>query len=144
MNLKRIISYAPALACCLLLIQACKKDERESSVASEPVDFYLYLNEPANVDLNAIGGWKYLNAGTKGIIIYRVSTDDFTALERNCPYDPDKNCSLIEVTSVPIAVDSCCGSKFSIVDGALINGPASQPMYRYQVVKNGDVLHVYH
>ena len=90
--MNRIIPFTLALAGCIILIQSCKKDERESSVASEPVDFYLYLNEPANVDLNAINGWKYLNAGTKGIIICRVSTDDFTALERNCPTDPKKEC----------------------------------------------------
>lgn len=142
--MNRIIPFTLALAGSLLLIQSCKKDERESSVASEPVDFYLYLNEPANVDLNAIGGWKYLNAGTKGIIVYRQSVEDFVALERNCPYDPNKECSIIEVYSGTSAIDSCCGSQFSIYDGALIKGPSSQPMYRYQVVKNGDVLHVYH
>jgi len=122
---------------------SCKKDEKSSSISQVPVDFYLYLNEPSNVALNAIGGWMYVNAGTKGVLIYRQSTTGFTALERNCPYDPNEDCSLIEVYSGISAIDSCCKSQFSIYDGSIINGPAAQSLYRYNSVLNGNVLHVY-
>ncbi len=140
MQLKYFIIILMFLA---LVSVSCKKDKQDSNVAKVPVDFYLYLNEPSNVNLNAIGGWLYVNAGTKGVIVYRSGDETFTALEQNCPYDPDKECSLVEVYSGISAVDSCCSSQFSIYDGSVINGPATQPMYRYQSVLNGTVLHIY-
>lgn len=59
---------------------SCKKDET-NDIAQNYVDFTLYINEPSNIALNAVGGWAYVNAGTKGIIIYRRSQTEFTALE---------------------------------------------------------------
>src|SRR5688572_15771715 len=79
------------------LLPSCNKDDDNNDVASNYVDFYLYINEPSNINLNAVGGWMYVPQGTKGIIVYRRSIDEFTALERNCSFDPNTSCSLVEV-----------------------------------------------
>jgi nitrite reductase/ring-hydroxylating ferredoxin subunit len=128
--------------CFILTFNSCKKD-KNNDVAQNYVDFYLYINEPSNISLNAVGGWAYVNYGTKGIIIYRRSTSEFTALERNCTYDPAAACSQVEVLSGISAIDSCCSSRFSIYDGSVINGPATQPLYQYNTTFDGNALHVF-
>jgi len=125
-----------------IIFQACKKDE-SSDVAQNYVDFTLYLNEPSNIALNAVGGWAYVNAGTKGIIIYRRSQVEFTALERNCTYDPNAACAIVDVLSGISSIDSCCSSRFSIYDGSVINGPATQPLYQYNTYYDGVALRVF-
>lgn len=126
----------------LLLGNACDKDET-NDIAQYYVDFTIYLNEPANVPLTVVGGWMYVNAGTKGIILYRRSTNEFTASERNCTYDPTASCAIVQVLSGISAIDSCCSSRFSIFDGSVINGPATRPLYQYKTLFNGNALRVY-
>jgi nitrite reductase/ring-hydroxylating ferredoxin subunit len=126
----------------MLAVTSCKKDD-SNDIAREPVDFYLYLSDPLNIALNAVGGWVYVNAGTKGIIVYRRSQVDFTALERNCSFDPAASCSLVEVTAGITAIDSCCTSRFSIYDGSVINGPANKPLYTYNTFFDGVTLRIY-
>ncbi len=121
---------------------SCKKDNT-NDIAQNYVDFNLYVNEPSNIALNAVGGWEYVNAGTKGIIIYRRSQTEFTALERNCTFDPNASCSIVQVLSGISAIDSCCNSRFSIYDGSVINGPATQPLYQYKTFFDGVILRVY-
>jgi nitrite reductase/ring-hydroxylating ferredoxin subunit len=131
-------------ASAILTFAGCKKDDT-NDIAQYPVDFVLYLNEPSNFSLNAVGGSMYLTGGTKGIIIYRRSQTEFNAIERNCTFDPQKECSQIKIESGITAKDSCCGSKFSIYDGSIINGPAAQPLYFYRSTYDGinNTLHVY-
>jgi nitrite reductase/ring-hydroxylating ferredoxin subunit len=140
--MKHLTTCITLLFCLALFITSCSKDE-QNDVAKYPVDFILYLNQPSNVALNAVGGWLYVAAGTKGIIIYRNSPDQFTALERNCTFDPNASCSIVEVISGISAIDSCCTSRFSIFDGSVINGPATQPLYRYRTQYDGVALRVY-
>jgi hypothetical protein len=121
---------------------SCKKDDTDD-IAQYYVDFTIFINEPAYINLNAIGGWMYINAGTKGIIIYRRTQTEFTALERNCTYDPNASCSIIEVLSGISAIDSCCTSRFSIFDGSIINGPATRPLYQYRTTFDGIALRVF-
>ncbi len=126
----------------LFFLASCKKDNT-NDIAQNYVDYYLYINEPSNIALNAVGGWKYIPAGTKGIIVYRRSQNEFTALERNCTFDPNATCSLVEVLSGISSIDSCCTSRFSIYDGSVINGPATQPLYQYQTYFDGVTLRIF-
>lgn len=126
----------------IIVIAACKKDNN-NDVAQNYVDYYLYINEPSNIALNAVGGWMYVPAGTKGIIVYRRSIDAFTALERNCTFDPNAPCSLVKVLSGISSIDSCCSSRFSIYDGSVINGPATQPLYQYNTTFDGSTLRIF-
>jgi len=125
-------------------VLSCKK-ESSNDIAQNPVNFTLSLNDPSNLSLNAVGGILYLNEGTKGIIIYRRAISEFNAIERNCPYDPNASCSLIQIQSGITSIDSCCGSKFSIYDGSVINGPAATPLYFYytQYDDLNKTLHIY-
>ncbi len=127
----------------LLFLMACKKDNNE--VRSSGVNEYLNLNEPSYLDLNVPGNYIYYPAGTRGIIVYRRSNTEFVAYERSCPYDPQNSTGLVTVeTTLTSAADSTCGSRFSIYDGSIINGPTTQSLSQYRTeLIQGNVLHIF-
>ncbi|MDQ3047471.1 MAG: hypothetical protein M3R27_08000 [Bacteroidota bacterium] len=120
----------------------CKKDE--NSIPNTAVDIYIYTNNPSFIDLNAVGGWVYITGGVRGILIYRKSTSEFMAYDRNCTYQPNDPCATVVVdNSNIIARDTCCNSQFSMVDGSVIQAPAGLPLKGYNTTFDGNVLHIY-
>lgn len=108
------------------------------------VNIYIYTTDPEFVNLNAVGGWVYITGGSRGIVVYRNSIEEFMAYDRHCTYEPSNSCARIEVEQSNItAVDSCCGSKFVLTDGSVINGPASLSLKRYPIKLEGNTLHIY-
>lgn len=130
---------------CIWNCLACKKDSNENAVPAVAVDIYLYTTDPLNVDLNVVGGWKHINGGVKGIIVYRLNNDEFMAYDRCCTYKPDLACEKVSVdpSNSVMAIDTCCKSTFVITDGSVVKGPATLPLKRYQCNFNGSVIHIY-
>ncbi len=125
-----------------LLLAGCKK--KNDDVPDTYVNVTIYTTEPSFANLNAVGGWIYVNAGYKGIIVYRKSPQDFVALERACTFDPESACDGVVVQSDNFsAKDTCCGSVFQIYDGAVIQNPASSPLTQYRTSYDGTTLHIY-
>ena len=121
--------------------QGCKKDSDE--IPNVYVNFYININSTQYSELNNVGGFAYITGGVRGILIYRRSVDEFLAFERNCPYQPSNSCAIVQVdNSRVIAVDSCCGSKFLLLDGSVINGPATRQLKQYYAGFDGVTLHV--
>ena len=126
----------------ILLTPRCKKDKDE--IPYVYVNFYVDINSTQYIGLNSVGGYIYVTGGVRGIIIYRKSVDEFVAFERDCPYQPTNSCALVEVDqSAVMAVDSCCGSKFLLLDGSIIEGPATIMLKQYQTSFDGNILHVF-
>ena len=130
----------------LLLLSAffsCRKDSN-NSIPIVAVDIYIYTSNPSFLNLNAVGGWVYITGGVRGILVYRKSTSEFMAYDRNCTYHPDDVCATVVVDNTNIvATDTCCHSKFSIYDGSVLNGPAGLPLKAYSTTFDGNVLHIY-
>jgi nitrite reductase/ring-hydroxylating ferredoxin subunit len=127
----------------LFTTSQCKKDKKDE-IPYVYVNFYININSTLYLNLNNIGGYEYITGGVRGIIIYRRSSDEFMAYERDCPYQPSNDCALIEVdNSAIMAVDSCCGSKFLLTDGSVSNGPATRSLKTYQTSFDGTTLHVF-
>ena len=128
----------------LTISPSCKKNKDQ--VPNVAVDEYINLNLPDYINLNAINNWVYYNyAGNKGIIIIRTSPTEFNAYERTCTYDPSISSAYVKgIPNDIFCVDSTCGSKFSLIDGSVVTGPASVPLlkYRTQLLSN-NVLHIY-
>lgn len=127
-----------------VIINACKKDnDRVPTVA---VDEYLNLNLPEYVNLNAINNWVYYNyAGNRGLIVVRTSPTDFAAFERTCTYDPSVSTAYVQgIPSDIFCIDSTCMSKFSIIDGSVVSGPATTPLLQYRTeLLNNNILHIF-
>lgn len=126
-----------------LLFSTCKK-ERQGVVPYVPVDFYLYTSNPQFSNLNAVGGWIYIDAGSRGIVIYHRSNDEFVAFDRHCTYQVEDPCGQASVDASFITLkDSCCGSEFLLYDGSVTKGPATLPLQAYYTEYDGNRLRVY-
>ena len=128
----------------ILIIQSCKKNESHPNIPNVYVNLYLDINSTQYIELNSVGGYVYLTGGYRGILVYRVSVEDFIAFERTCPYDPDKDCARIEMEPSGLTtVDSCCMSRYLILDGSVLRGPSTIPLKQYRTSFDGNILHIY-
>lgn len=128
-------------ACTVLF--ACKREE-PGGVPLTRVDISINVNNPSYADLAVPGGWLYLTGGSMGLLVYRNSTEQFTAMDRHCPYQVAQRCQVFVDDSQILAHDTlCCGSKFLIVDGSVTQGPSALPLKRYNTTFNGTVLRIF-
>ncbi len=139
----KILFYSFISISFLILIESCKKNN-DNGVPIAAVDIYIYANNPSFINLNAIGGWVYITGGVRGILVYRKSTSEFMAYDRNCTYQSSDACAtvIVDATNI-IATDTCCHSKFSMYDGSVLQAPAGLPLKAYSTTFDGNVLHIY-
>jgi len=123
---------------------ACKKKSNQvSTVPNQTVNITLYPNDPQYYKIQTVGGWIYFNGGVNGIIIYRKTMTDFVALERTSSYYPDNVGAIAKVQSDNFTCkDTVSGSKWQIIDGTVMTGPASYPLRVYQTVYDGNSLRI--
>jgi hypothetical protein len=141
MIIKKNIFLSVLLALMMLLPLSCGKDGRHP-VPDVMVNFTLNLESTQYIELNVVGGWAYFTGGYRGIIIYRQSIDEFRAFDRACPYHPYDDCALIRVFDPPLATDTCCGSRFLLIDGSVVTGPSEWPLKQYRTFFNPPFLQV--
>ncbi|MBX7180935.1 MAG: hypothetical protein K1X82_02395 [Bacteroidia bacterium] len=128
----------------LLFFPSCTKTPPNNGIPYVYVNYDLYLSNPDNVMLQALGNWKYLNnQGSRGLLVYHKDLGEFMVYDRHCTYNPDGDCGQVSVMSDNVTLyDSCCGSKFLMYDGSIVNGPAQYPLKAYMVYYNNDILHI--
>lgn len=127
----------------LLLSTSCRKDNN-TGVPPVQLDVSINVNLPEYADLQVVGGWVYLTGGSQGLVVYRKNQDEFTALDRHCPYQPENVCHVTVDESEVIARDTaCCHSAFLIIDGQPTDGPSSFPLKAYHTTFNGTYLRIY-
>jgi nitrite reductase/ring-hydroxylating ferredoxin subunit len=125
----------------LLYFCSCKKDSSQVPVIY--VDIYLYTTDPAFSPLNATNGYAYLNGGSKGILVFRKSLNEFMAYDRQCTYKVAEGNTVKVDASGLLATDAVCGSKFLLTDGSANQGPAVNSLRQYQTSYDGTVLHIF-
>lgn len=125
---------------------SCKKDEQEQTYSSIPnvtFDIRVNLNEPSSYAITNIGGWIYLDGGSRGLIVYRTASE-FIAYERHTPYQSDLACAFVAVDSTNVyAIDKCSQSRYLLLDGSVAEGKATIPLKRYRTSVFSDVLRIY-
>ena len=123
------------------LFSNCKKND--NAVPYVYVNFYVSISLPQFSSLTSVGGWVYVTGGYRGIVIYRNSIDEFCAYDRACPNKPSQANERIAVEANGItAIDSTCGSRFLLIDGSVVNGPAKISLTRYKTYFSGTSLQV--
>lgn len=107
------------------------------------VDFEINLNLPAYQNLIVPSGWIYISGGSRGIIIYRNSQDEFTAFERHSPYQAENNCAVyVEEDNITLK-DECSDSQWLIIDGSILSGPTNVSLLQYNVSWADPILRIY-
>jgi len=136
------------LLCFMFMLVACKKDDinQQLGIPYVNVDRYILLNDPNSISLNAVGGFLYVNAGSRGILVYHRAYEEYVAFDRHCTYNTSDACGKVTLDSSSNVIlnCACCASKFSIIDGSILNGPAINPLLQYQAQISGPgTLHIY-
>jgi hypothetical protein len=138
----------------LVFIFSCKKSNNQNVQSNCTVSKAVSLAVNVSI-LNGSGQFAPLtifpssiyvsNAGISGIIVYRMSANQFFAFERSCTKDGCDNAkSKVWVQAGNSAMnDSICGSTFSIQDGTVQNGPATVALFQYHTNWDGNILHIY-
>jgi hypothetical protein len=128
-----------------LLSSKCN-NQNQNPVPFVPVDVTIDIQLPSYSTLQGVGGWTYLNGGSRGIIVYRKGIDEFVAFDRHSPADISGTCPLPlypDSQNFLQLIDSCNNAVFSLYDGS----PVSNSIYglrQYATQFNGNnLLRVY-
>ncbi len=131
-----------------LLLLTCEKDKEERPYYY--VNFKIMINQPQYATLQAVGNAMVLkddvygeNLSPHGVIVYRLTTDEFKAYERTCPYKPSDNCAVSIDSTGTYAACPCCGSHYLLHDGYPSKGISEIPLTEYFTSYNGSELFVY-
>jgi hypothetical protein len=121
---------------------SCNK-ERYERVPNVFVNFTIDLNQAQYSPLQLTGGWVYVTGGYRGIIIYRKTFEEFVALDRTSTYKPESegNRVIVEENNL-IAADTVSGSRFLLLDGSIVEGPAPFGLKQYRTTFDGINIHI--
>jgi nitrite reductase/ring-hydroxylating ferredoxin subunit len=128
----------------ITVLSGCRKSEERVPLVF--VDFSLSLYLPEFSNLAAPGGWVEISGGSRGIIIYRRSQDEFVAFDRHCTYKVSEGCRIDVDTETGLTANCpCCNSVFSIFDGIPVSGTATVTLldYRTGYNANTNILRVF-
>lgn len=125
-----------------ILLLSCE-DNENNGVPLVATNIIIQINDPAYQNLSTVGGWEYITGGSRGIIVYRLSTTEFKAYDRHCTFQPSSTCALVSVHPNNIsATDNCCGSSFSLQNGSVTSPPAAAPLKEYITHFDGSILRI--
>ncbi|MEJ8801249.1 hypothetical protein [Pontibacter sp. H249] len=126
----------------LLFLFGCKDSYQGPAIPEVPVSEQINVSSLQYPELRRDGGYVYLNAGYKGILLVRQNASLYTAFERACPYDPTAACAQVEVDQSNLfLIDTCCGSQFNF-QGNVTSGPAVYGLKQYRTSLSGSVLYI--
>ncbi len=126
----------------LLTLFSCKKNN--SFIPQVQVQIVINTLDPQFQSLNGIGGWSYVEGGSRGIIVFRSESENFKAFDRHCSFEPENTCARVSVIESSLfAEDSCCNSRFQLIDGQAIGGPASVGLQEYRTSFDGNIIQIF-
>jgi Rieske Fe-S protein len=144
---KKVFIYF-AVVMAMGVITSCKSNDEH---------YVPYVNFKFEIDLGINNGlkvssysMKFPEPGFAGVIVFCEYYDSFSpiqsiyhAYDAVCTNEIDAECSLTVDDNGVIAECPCCGSKFSLLGGYPLNGPATRSLRRYQTYIAGEWLRVY-
>lgn len=113
------------------LLAACGGDDGSSDTATEPPAAGEALGPAADVPVG--GGTIYAD---QKIVVTQPTEGDFKAFTAVCTH---QSCLVSKVTAESIDC-TCHGSKFSVEDGSVLNGPATTGLTPVTVTVDGDQI----
>jgi len=155
MMIRRILPVLLTLTfVALIFFTACKKngDDPNTNIPYAHINVVINPNSTLYQELNIVGGWMYypyVNPPSRGLIIYRLTQEDFLAYERTPPVNSNACCDpetglctyLIVDDYFPFVYDTCSDYSYQIIDGSPIS-PASVPLKQYYTSYDGLNLYI--
>ena len=129
----------------ILLLSQATCDNRVQNIPYIPVNFDINLDLPAYNTLTFPSEHLLLEGGSKGLIVYAYTSDQFVVLDRHSTFDINLGCRVnVDSDGLMISDESDCSeSKWLIIDGSVSQGPALLPLHRYNTSWNPPILSVY-
>jgi hypothetical protein len=129
----------------ILLASSCDKNG-VNPVPNIPFDITIDITLPSYSNLTGVGGWAYVNGGSRGIIVYRRAIDEFVAFDRHSPADPEGTCFLPlfpDSDNFLQLKDTCNNATFSLYDGSPVSN-SQFGLRQYRTIFNGtELLRIY-
>lgn len=146
-------------------LQGCRDIHENPNYPNAIINITINLNQVDYYDLRVVSGYAYLTSDplstSRGIIVYRLSQEEFLAFDRLPPNEPNActdaqgNTTRLVVES-PYVVDHCNNAYYNILNGDIIineefgmipsfaydNKPI-YPLIQYHTSFNGYELHIY-
>lgn len=120
----------------------CSTKQTDFGIPLVYVERQINVNNPAFFNLSVVGGWEYVAGGSRGLLVYRSGPNQFNAYDRHSTYDIDNSCRVVVDSTNIAAEDPCSGSRWSIIDGSVLNGPAVLPLKPYATRFDGTFLYI--
>ena len=122
---------------------SCDNTEDPNNILPDiPVSVTLYLNNPSNNNLLAVGGWVEKSGGIKGIVVYHASIDNYLAYDLACPNLPPSDCTKMIIEDGLTMLCKCNNAKYALALGGAPQSGTIYPAKQYRVVKNGSELFI--
>lgn len=131
------------------LIASCKSDDngtnRDNPNLTDPI-----VNINLNLDLPQFNPLKFpgesviiTQQGIRGVVIYNVNNNLYTAFELSDPNHPPNSCSRMEIEGI-VATCPCDSdsNSYDIVTGQHQNDTEAFPMQQYRVERTGNSVTV--
>ncbi|WP_238395682.1 Rieske (2Fe-2S) protein [Pontibacter pudoricolor] len=146
MGAKRAKAFTTINKCLALLaiviLSACSSDNVGPGIPNVPVNEQISVNSLQYPMLRQDGGYAYIQAGYRGIIVIRQTASTYYAFERACPYDPAASCGVVTVDQSNLFLThSCCGSQFNF-QGNVTAGPAVYGLLQYKTSLANNILYI--
>ena len=145
---KTLRLLTPLLAA--LLLMGCRHPLENPNQLNAIVDFTIDLGTPSYYSLNYEGKYMYLTSdpqsNSRGIIVYRATSEEFRVYDRLPPNHPntcceDGICSRLVVDDI-FVVDSCNQIRYNILTGEVFEGDGIYPLYKYWFSFDGRTLRI--
>lgn len=133
------LNLSSLLGLCLVLGGCEPQIQYEIPYAYVEID--INLNDIEFDDLRLDGGYAYILGGVRGIIIYRVSEQEYRTFERNSPVNATAACSIIDVDASGLFLVDPCHNVYFDFDGQPISGN-SLPLLQYAAILDLNWLYI--
>jgi nitrite reductase/ring-hydroxylating ferredoxin subunit len=125
---KRIVLLIAIAFTCL----SCGKSG--NVIPNVAVNFQASLTDPRLSALNVPGGSVFISGyGVAGLILHREADGSYAAYDRCSTYLPQNHCAVTPDSGGFTVTDPCSGSKFSLIDGSPVKGPATVSLKSYYI-----------
>ena len=131
-------------------ISCNKGEDPNSDIPFAHINVVINPNSTMYQELNTISGWMYyqwVDPPSRGLIIYRLSQDEFLAYERTPPENSNACCddgfcsALLVDDYYPFVQDTCSDKSYLIIDGSPQTN-ANIPLKQYNTAYDGLNLYI--
>ena len=133
-----------------ITVLSCNSDDGNNNTSDNPflitplVNINLNLSLPEYNALNFPGNSIIIhNQGIKGIVVYNINNELYTAFELSDPNHSPNSCSRMTIEGIVATCQCDDENKYDIVTGQKQGNQSQYPMQQYRATRSGDVVHVF-